>query len=164
MKQILVAWIGKTDLRAPKNSQEIGYGPIAQALLWREFDTLELLCDSMEDDLAGYSAWLRSLVPTPVSIHPVRIAGPTDYGDIYEAALDVVNRIREQFPSSHLIYHLSSGTPAMAAIWVLLAKTLHPATLIQSSREHGVVVAKIPFDISAEYVPSLLQTADLRLG
>ena len=163
MKQILVAWIGKTDLRAPKDSREIGFGPIAQALLWKEFDALELLCDSPEDALPGFRDWLETLVPTPVLVRPVQIASPTDYGEIYQAALAVVSSVRKQFPNAELTYHLSPGTPAMAAIWVLLAKTLHPATLIQSSKEHGVVVAEIPFDISAEFVPSLRHADDLRL-
>jgi hypothetical protein len=44
----------------------------------------------------------------------------------------------------------------MAAVWILLAKTLFPATLIESSREHGVRVADVPFDISAEFILALL--------
>ena len=42
----------------------------------------------------------------------------------------------------------------MAAVWILLTKTIFPATLIESSREHGVKVADVPFDISAEFLPN----------
>lgn len=163
MRQILVAWIGKTDLRAPSESEQIGLGPIAQSLLWKKFDALELLCDSSGDDISSYCAWLKSISPTPVTLWPVQIASPTDYGDIYQAALPALNGIRKQDPTAALTYHLSPGTPAMAAIWVLLAKTIHPATLIQSSRDHGVVEADIPFDISAEFIPSLRHVVDQRL-
>jgi transcriptional regulator with PAS, ATPase and Fis domain len=52
----------------------------------------------------------------------------------------------------------------MAAVWILLAKTIHPATLIQSSREQGVQVAEVPFDISAEFLPQLVQQNDRQLG
>lgn len=163
MKKILIAWIGKTDLRAPTESAVIGLGPIAQALLWQPFDMLELLCDAQGEELNAYLAWLQSLTPTPVSLRPVQIAGPTSYGDIYLAALQTVKNIRAEQPTAELTYHLSPGTPAMAAVWVLLAKTFHPATLIQSSREHGVVNAEIPFDISAEYIPTLRHADNLRL-
>lgn len=40
MKKILIAWIGKTDLRAPIESAGLDLGPIAQARLWQPFDAL----------------------------------------------------------------------------------------------------------------------------
>jgi DNA-binding NtrC family response regulator len=52
----------------------------------------------------------------------------------------------------------------MAAVWILLAKTRFPAELIQSSAEKGVEVARIPFDIAAEFLPDLLRQVDQRLS
>jgi transcriptional regulator with PAS, ATPase and Fis domain len=51
----------------------------------------------------------------------------------------------------------------MAAVWMLLAKSRFPAELIESSKEEGVRTVSIPFDISAEFVPSLLKHADQKL-
>ncbi len=51
----------------------------------------------------------------------------------------------------------------MAAVWIILGKTRFPAELIESSREHGVRTASVPFDISAEFVPDLLRSQDDRL-
>ena len=48
----------------------------------------------------------------------------------------------------------------MAAVWMLLAKTRFPAELIESSREHGVRTASVPFDISADFIPDLLREQD----
>lgn len=62
-----------------------------------------------------------------------------------------------------LTYHLSPGTPAMAAVWIILAKTQFPATLIESSKEHGMRIVDFPFDISAEYLPGKLREQDARL-
>jgi len=56
------------------------------------------------------------------------------------------------------------GTPAMAAIWIILAKTRFPAELIESSQQAGVVTASVPFDISAEFIPDLLRQSDQKLG
>jgi transcriptional regulator with PAS, ATPase and Fis domain len=51
----------------------------------------------------------------------------------------------------------------MAAVWMLLGKTIFPAELIESSREQGVKTAEIPFDISADFLPDLLREPDERL-
>jgi transcriptional regulator with PAS, ATPase and Fis domain len=51
----------------------------------------------------------------------------------------------------------------MAAVWIIIAKTRFPATLIESSIKGGVKDASIPFDISAEFIPDLLRKPDARL-
>jgi len=51
----------------------------------------------------------------------------------------------------------------MAAVWILLGKTRFPADLLESSREHGVKTASVPFDISADFIPDLLRQQDDRL-
>jgi len=51
----------------------------------------------------------------------------------------------------------------MAAVWIILAKTRFPAELIESSKEHGVRTASVPFDISADFIPDLLRRPDERL-
>ena len=64
---------------------------------------------------------------------------------------------------SSLTFHLSPGTPAMAAIWIILAKTRLPAELIESSRQQGVRTASFRFDISADFLPDLLRRPDEEL-
>jgi transcriptional regulator with GAF, ATPase, and Fis domain len=44
-----------------------------------------------------------------------------------------------------------------------LGKTRYSAELIESSKQHGVRTASVPFDISAELIPDLLRNADKRL-
>ena len=50
VRKVLVAWVGRTDLRAPAESEEVGLGPIAQALDARAFDEVFLLSDYDETD------------------------------------------------------------------------------------------------------------------
>jgi hypothetical protein len=45
----------------------------------------------------------------------------------------------------------------MQAVWILLAKTRYKAVFWQSSKEQGVQQTDIPFDMSAEYLPSVAQ-------
>ena len=51
----------------------------------------------------------------------------------------------------------------MAAVWLLLGKTRFPAEFIESSKQAGVKTAEVPFDIAAELVPSLFESADRKL-
>jgi transcriptional regulator with PAS, ATPase and Fis domain len=90
------------------------------------------------------------------------LSSPINFGEIYERVVAVLDDICK--PGSRLTFHLSPGTPAMASVWILLAKTTYPARLIQSSAQKGVEEANIPFDISAEFVPQLLQRSDERLS
>lgn len=61
-------------------------------------------------------------------------------------------------------FHVSPGTPAMAAVWVLLAKAKYGANLIESSREHGVRPVVVPFDLAVEFLPVASKQADEALA
>ncbi len=164
MRKVLVAWVGNTDLKAPIEGDAVGLGPIAQAIGARTFDEAVLLTN-FEDRLVGpYVKWLRGRTTTKIEIVRERLTGPTDFGEIYEAAVRAVDRALGREPRKvALTFHLSPGTPAMAAVWVILGKTRFPAELIESSKQHGVRTASVPFDISADFIPDLLRGQDERL-
>jgi DNA-binding NtrC family response regulator len=164
MGTTLVSWLGRTDLRAVTEADQVGLGPVAQALQTGRFDRLELLCDYTKDQAAPYLAWLQGIAPIPVSPHYVSLEAPTDFGAIYRHARGVVAHIvTAQGRGDELAFHLSPGTPAMAAVWIILAKTRFPAELIESSIQHGVRTASVPFDLSADFLPDLLDRPDREL-
>jgi len=164
MIKILVSWIGRTDLNAAQNTNEIGLGPIAQAISAIHFDKIVLLSDYLPKEFKPYISWLSGIKQIPVSVIPVKLTSPTNFSEIYEAATSSLKSVYEDCGNSlNLTYHLSPGTPAMAAVWILLAKSTHPAILIQSSKDHGVQVVDVPFDISAEFIPTIARLSDSRL-
>lgn len=164
MKKYLLAWLGNTDLRAVREENQIGLGPVAQAVMARTFDHLILLNNYPTVDVEGYLEWLRTKKDILVTVRSIQLTSPTDFGEIYQAVRATLDDVRSQHGSClSLTFHLSPGTPAMAAVWILLAKSLYPAELLESSREQGVKTAVIPFDISAEFIPELLKGADERL-
>jgi transcriptional regulator with PAS, ATPase and Fis domain len=61
-----------------------------------------------------------------------------------------------------LCIHLSSGTPTMAAVWLLLAKTRYPAKLYQTYENEAREEA-VPFDIQLDFLPELLKEPDRAL-
>lgn len=164
MKKILICWIGFTDLRSQTESATIGLGPIAQAAKSKNFDEIVLISDRPKDETASYVRWLQGFTPSEIILKTEPLSGPTRFGEIYEAAVRVVSdTIQRHTGKVALTFHLSPGTPAMAAVWIILAKTRFPAELIESSKDFGVQTASVPFDISAEFIPDLLRRPDQRL-
>lgn len=164
MPKVLVSWIGHTDLRAPVEHEKIGLGPVAQAVCDRSFDEIVLLNNYPKNQVSDYLSWLKAKTQASVVLHPVSLSGPTQFGEIYGAAVEVLLGVVKKYgPSVDLTFHLSPGTPAMAAVWIILAKTRFPAELIESSKEHGVRTASVPFEISAEFIPDLLRKPDREL-
>ena len=163
MHELLVTWIGHADLRAVEENATVGVGPIAQALDARRFDAAFLLTDH-GDEAATYVRWLEARSRgTEISLLPEQLTGPTEFGEIYRAAVRACEQALATKQGAALTFHLSPGTPAMAAVWIILAKTRFPAAMIESSREHGVRTASVPFDISADFLPNLLRQPDREL-
>ena len=166
----LCAWLGRTDIRASQHEPGVGAGPIAQALASEPYESLTLLSNYSEADTAAYVAWLQQRHPSlEVSTHPVQLSSPTEFAEIYEHAVEVLHGIKphqhgsaqtgspagsaQRYSAPGITFHLSPGTPAMAATWILIASSIYPARLIETSREQGVRTVDLPFDILAEYRP-----------
>ena len=163
MRRVLLTWIGHTDLRATAEEQIIGAGPVAQALTARRFDEAFLITD--HEDERRYITWLEKR-SKGTKLHVLRqaLTGPTEFGEIYVAAVRASQlALADGAGNTSLTFHLSPGTPAMAAVWIILAKTRFPAELIESSKEQRVRTASVPFDISADFLPDLLRRPDEEL-
>ena len=163
---VLIAWLGQTDLDASVNESKVGRGPIAGAVEDRDFDRVLLLNTYPSDQAARYAAWLgaRTEAMPALEVRQVQLPSPVDYAAIYREAVAAVESVRaEHGPATELTFHLSPGTPAMAAVWLLLAKARYDAKLIDSSREHGLRDVDLPFEISMEFIPELLRPSDRRL-
>jgi transcriptional regulator with PAS, ATPase and Fis domain len=163
-EKILFCWLGTTDLNAAKEVANIGVGPVAQAAKKTSYKEIVLL-NNWERSLAdSYRSWLCKKTSSNIIIKQVSLSNPTDFGGIYKAATKTISeKIKEHGSKSNLAFHLSPGTPAMAAVWILISKTIYPAELIESSRDHGVHTVSIPFDISADFIPDLLRKSDKAL-
>lgn len=152
--RVLVCWLGYADLHAAEGKPEAGLGPIGQAARERAFDEIVVLSDHDEAPTERYERWLQAQTEARVQTRIERLSSPTHFGDIYRA----VCRTLEDLTSRHgenvrFTFHLSPGTPAMAAVWILVAKTRFPAELIESSPTKGVATVSVPFAISAEFIP-----------
>lgn len=179
-QQLLISWIGNTDIRAMLTAQpphvatkiadrlginvggtSVINGPVRTALNNIVFDNVILLTNYADSEL---SSLYRDWVGTPVEIREVVLKDPTDYGEIFGVVRTQMESIVPALPSGVTpAYLLSPGTPAMAAIWVLLGKTLFPGCFYQTWQSR-VTETEIPFDISLDFVPELFKSADSMLS
>jgi transcriptional regulator with GAF, ATPase, and Fis domain len=161
--EILLAWLGNTDIRSSESADTGELGPILSALQSRRFEAVHLLSDHSIQRTQAYVKWLVGRSKVSVRTHSVKLTSPTDFAEIFKAVDTLIRAIKSEPASASLTFHLSPGTPAMAAVWILLAKTKYPARLIESSREHGVKEVSIPFDLTAEFLPVIDKRADEEL-
>lgn len=143
-----------TDIRASQNKLDDGVGPIGQAVAVREYDEIHLLSDHKAIVGKSFAKWLSGQTKGKIRVWAKSLSGPTRFNEIYEAATQVLSELTESNTDRQLTFHVSPGTPAMLAVWVLLAKTSYPAELIESSLQEGISTVSIPFDIAADYVPA----------
>lgn len=157
MTNILFSWIGKKDLEKFETGNEPAGGPLARAVLEREFDEVHVANNFASGLTEAYFAWLRSACNTEIFFEVAELKSPVDYADIYRFLDQKLRKLSIEHPHLNLTIHLSPGTSQMAQISVLLGKTRYSAKFLQSSPEQGLVDVDIPFDISAEFLPPLFK-------
>jgi transcriptional regulator with PAS, ATPase and Fis domain len=112
-----------------------------------------LLYNYPAKEVKPYLQWLGQQSKADINSREVNLSSPINFGEIYQSADVLLAKLTgDKGCDLHIL--LSPGTPAMQAVWILLAKTRYSATFWQSSRENGVEQAIVPFDIAAEYVPT----------
>jgi len=156
--KILLAWIGATDLKAASGNGKTGSGPICAAVTETKYDRVILLNNYPAKDGGNYVKWLRQQTDSEVEHNHISMSSPTDFGEIYKAVIKTLEQMRAKYgDDAKATFHVSPGTPAMGAVWIIVAKTRFPAELIESHIETGVRRVSLPFDISAEFIPDLLR-------
>jgi len=163
----LVAWIGATDHECAESKRGSDLGPIATALAGtKHYDRIYLLTNYDFDRSKRYCTWLESISdydPSAIDLYSVDLISPIDYADIYTQVSSNLQRAGLPRSDVELTFHVSPGTPAMAAIWIILSKTRFPAKLIQTSREKGVESVDFSFDLAGDFLPEYLHRSGERV-
>ena len=161
----LFAWIGAADHQAAEADDRERLGPIASALLAHErFDRVVLLTNYGFERSKPYCDWLEALTSyVDVDLYEIELSSPINYAEIYEKVSAELKRAR--LPRQEVLptFHLSPGTPAMIAVWILLAKTRFPARLIQTSAQRGLERVDFNFDLASDFLPEYLKRSEDRI-
>ena len=165
MKKWLISWIGETDHRSAEGRLADGIGPVAAAIKNEYFDGVYLLTNYPQQRSVQYCKWLRSFTSHGnIELHDIALDNPIDHTAIYREVTAQLARLQAIHGAVHNTFHLSPGTPAMATIWVLLAKSRFPARLIQTQTDGKVLEANIDFDLAGDFLPEYLQRSDARVN
>lgn len=163
----LIAWIGKTDHECAEGVHGDAVGPIATALDGpHRFDRVYLLTNYDFERGKRYCKWLEQrsgYADSAVDLYQIDLISPIDYGEIYAQVSKNLTAAGLPRADIELTFHLSPGTPAMAAIWIILAKTRFPAKLIQTSRERGLDSVDFFFDLASDFLPEYLRRSGERV-
>lgn len=161
MRQLLLSWVGRHDFNAKDNAE---LGAIASIAIDAPipFDEVHLVISDIESPIEPYKEWLQQLLSTnnrvaEVHVHVAKLSSPINYPEIYNAADDILSEVSST--GSKVTINLTSGTPAMTAVWLLLGKGVYNTLFVQSSRERGRESVQLPFDITLAY----MQEQDKRL-
>jgi len=99
----------------------------------RERATVRATKDELHDRL-------DPICPELIDVAWTTEAAPTDHAAIRPFADATLKRVRDENPDRRIVVHLSPGTPAMHAIWLVLGTTdfvAGPLDLIQTADERG---------------------------
>ena len=161
-KQVLLTWLGRHDLDQKSEAQP---GPIASVALNSDwpFDEIRILVNGWFDEIGAYEHWLKAVLSKQnrhplISVRKCKLSSPIDYPGIYKVCRAELSELSDD--NAKVILNLTSGTPAMAANWLLLGKGVFDTKLVQTSVQGGLSVVELPFDISLEY----LERQDSQLG
>ncbi|WP_067521881.1 sigma-54 interaction domain-containing protein [Endozoicomonas ascidiicola] len=171
MKKILISWIGKHDLTA---SQSGDLGPVLAAIIdsmekGNPYNRVHLLCNYSQEQSTQYMEWLLSMVGKNLEITStqVSLSSPTAYAEIYPKILSELGKLAQECPDFQRYVHLSPGTPAMTAVWVLLVKTHFPSVCVESWLDRDKIQQvrhiELPFEIAAEFSQGAIRKAGRRL-
>lgn len=166
-KRWLISWLGASDLESAEARRGSDIGPVAMALIGdKRYDRVYLLTNYDFERSKVYCSWLKSRSNydwSVIDLYRVDLASPIDYADIYTQVSSHLQKAGLPRSDVELTFHVSPGTPAMAAIWIILAKTRFPAKLIQTSKEKGVESVDFFFDLASDFLPEYLQRSGERV-
>jgi hypothetical protein len=174
LKRILISWIGNHDLLATRGDQ---LGPILSAIRYAQgqdkpYSALHFLYNYPEENVSPYRDLISELSSDDVAVSYqfISLSSPTNYAEIFPAAENALVELEQLYPEHQRTIHLSPGTPAMTAVWILLVKTRFPSICIDSwfERDTGVQhvnQVELPFEIDARFLskPLLVQTSGWKL-
>jgi len=169
MKKVLLTWLGGADIESSQDETRCNLGPIAGAIIARNYKQAYILSDFSKQATSKYKKWLVNITSAKVSLRNVKLENPMDIGSVYDSAKKMAIEIKDSHGEENIVLALSPGTPAMAAAWIFLSKTLFPQVeLIESSvrddkGNYQIRTASIPFEISAERIIDMLREPDEKL-
>lgn len=147
-QKVLVSWIGHTDIAMIDNPDD--FGPLESVMNSSRFDAIYLLTSKTQEEMSPYFALLSTKYSSTIHPRYIELSNPTHYGDIAVAMNKLVPDLLQVHASEDITMQVSSGTPSMTAVSILIGKK-HGFSFLQSTKENGVIEPDLPFDVAADF-------------
>lgn len=153
----LYTWLGFTDIRHMKDDKNAAISTLA-IFNSDPFDRIVIFANSWEESWDQYERWLKKIVsrigrPSEnISIRKADITSAIDYPTITKHTEKWLSQLSSD--SDKLFVNLTSGTPAMTAVSILVGKGKSNVSFIQSSKNDRVIGVDVPVDFGKVYVKS----------
>jgi transcriptional regulator with GAF, ATPase, and Fis domain len=153
----LLTWLGNRDL---ENMQQGKNAAIATIALKAQphFDKIVILANDKEVTWSGFESFLSKRMAasgrpySDIKIVKVHIESPIDYPTIAKETEKWVSKLSEE--ATTLSINLTSGTPAMTTLSVLIGKGKANTQFLQSTPGNELLPVEIPLDFGSEYLRS----------
>jgi len=131
MKQVLCSWIGDNDLKSFQN-KKFQHGPMFGLLSSNFVDDVDqvLLLGTRQHRKVkeGFTEFLKEQFKKEFFLFSHDFEDPTDFHSIYEAVRKTIESVESTDDEGVAwSFYISPGTSHMAAVWLLLGKTIYNA-------------------------------------
>ncbi|PST95684.1 hypothetical protein C9I87_08500 [Photobacterium iliopiscarium] len=154
--KVLLSWLGRTDLDQMKLDKPASIATLI--LRGPFFDEVVILASAWDDEWYDYKDWLKRKLAcagrskTSIEIKRVRLTSPIDYLSITKVMQKQLSAVSSD--STQVYINLTSGTPAMTVVSVLLGKGNAKCQFVQTSPKGEINDVDIPVDFAIEYSKS----------
>lgn len=153
----LLTWLGTKDLDNMLNDTNAAISTIATKSE-QPFDKIVILSNKDEDKWSHFERFLKkrmAIVNRPnqdIQVHKAHINSPIDYQSIAKVTDKWISKLSDE--ADTLSINLTSGTPAMTTLSVLIGKGKSNTHFLQATPSNELIPVKIPLDFAQAYVQS----------
>ena len=153
----LLTWLGNRDLENMEQEQNAAIVTLATKSP-TSFDKIVILSNKDENKWHKFERFLKkrmAMINRPaqdIQVYKVNINSPIDYQTIATETESWITKLSEEADS--LSINLTSGTPAMTTLSVLIGKGKANTQFIQATPKNELLQVEIPIDFGQEYLKS----------
>ncbi|WP_445778058.1 sigma 54-interacting transcriptional regulator [Shewanella sp.] len=153
----LLTWLGTKDIENMLENTNAAISSIALKSP-TPFDKIVILANKNEDKWSQFEHFLKKSMAIAgrsdqnIQVHKAHIESPIDYISISDEAGKWISKLSDE--AETLSINLTSGTPTMTAISVLIGKGKTNTRFFQSKPNNEVEEVEIPLDFAQTYTQS----------
>lgn len=155
--KILFSWIGSKDIT---NANDNKPAAIVTAATNSSFSKIVLLNNYPKDSINGFLKYLKTKTNAEIDCTQIKLNSPINHEEIFKEVTTLLKKYKENYQDAEFYFHLSPGTPAMHAVWLLIAKTQYKAKLIQTTEDGVLNFVELPFNIALEFIPQIYKKSE----